>query len=56
MWGDHLNILASFREHSSNLKNVLTGEPLLSKEHCIIDLQDTKQNTCTLSNYEIVEK
>lgn len=38
-WGDHLQIIAGFREHCSAIRSVLTGQPVYQKEFCLGKVQ-----------------
>jgi hypothetical protein len=49
-WGDHLQIIAGFREHKNYLQNLWSGEPLLDKEFCFEGIED-----CNLSNFHIAK-
>ncbi len=50
IWGDHLQIVAGFREHKNYLENILEGKPLYQKEMCFEDIED-----CKLSTFETVK-
>lgn len=50
-WGDHLQVIAGFREHKNLLQNVIHKEPIYEKEFCIGEIEE-----CTLSDFEVFKR
>ncbi len=48
IWGDHLQVLAGFREHKNNLIDLATNQPIYNKEFCFED-------TCTQSRVKTIQ-